>query len=219
MNSKYLTSTSLIAGILLSTQAWSVSLTSAGDYAISGTTFAARPELGGTVIADTLSNFSFSGAGETVSGTIQNRVVREDGTGTLDFYWRIMPTEGEGDIDAFRVIGFDNVTLDADWRIDGLGNVAPTTARYFGPGSGSVNFLFDGPKVGIGDSSNFFFLHTDATNYAMTGQFDLLCASSGCISPLYQTYAPAAVPLPAAAWLFSAGVTGLFGITRRKKVE
>lgn len=215
MNRKHLFFTSFISALLLSTQAWSVALTSTGDYAIAGTTFAARPELGGTVLADTLSNFSFSGAGETISGTIQNRVVRSDLDGTLDFYWRIMPTEGNGDISAFRVIGFDNVTLDADWRIDGLGNVAPTTARYFGPGSGAVNFLFDNQQVGIGDSSYFFFLHTNATNYAMTGQFDLLCADTGCISPIYQTYAPSAVPVPEAAWLFGSGLTGLIALRRR----
>lgn len=207
--------TSMVAGALLSAPAWSVSLTAAGDYAITGTTAAANPQLAGVVLQDTISNFSISGAGESLSGTIQNRVVRSSLDGTLDFYWRITPTEGTGDISAFRVLGFDGYDLNADWRSDGLGNVAPTTARYFGPGSGAVNFLFGKGQVGVGDGSYFFFLDTNATNYSMTGQFDLLCADNGCISQIYPTYAPS-VPVPAAAWLLGSGLMGLVGLRRRQ---
>ena len=186
------------------------------DFAISGTTVAARPELAGVVLEDMISNFSISGAGESFSGTIQNRVVRSV-DGTLDFYWRITPTEGTGDISAFRVGGFSGYALDADWRVDGLGTVAPDVARYFGSTSGDVNFLFGSGEVGIGQSSMFFFLDTAATNYSLTGQFDLLCADTGCISSLYPTFAPSAVPLPAAAWLFGSGLLGLVSIARRAR--
>lgn len=207
--------------LLSSTSAWSVSLTTAGDYAINGTTSAARPELAGTVLEDQISNYSFTGnAGQILEGTIQNRVVRSI-DGTLDFYWRINPTGGNDDITAFRVIGFDGFALDADWRIDGLGSASPDVARYFGPGSGAVNFLFDTDPVGVDasgamDDSVFFFLDTDALYYDQSGQFDLLCADSGCISSIYSTFAPSAVPIPAAAWLFGSGLIGLAGIARRK---
>ena len=187
-----------------------------GDFVINGTTVAARPELAGVVLEDDVSNFTISGAGESFSGQIQNRVVRSV-DGTLDFYWRIMPTYGTGDISAFRVNGFSDFTLDADWRIDGLGTAAPNVARYFGNTAGSVNFLFGTDQVGIGESSMFFFLDTEATYYARTGQFDLLCADTGCISSLYSTFAPSAVPLPAAAWLFGSGLMGLIAISRRTR--
>ena len=52
------------------------------DTPLAGTTSAARPELAGLVLADTDTPFTLDG----VSGYVQNRVVREFGTGTLDFY-------------------------------------------------------------------------------------------------------------------------------------
>lgn len=208
--------------LLASSSAWSVPLTLAGDYAINGTTVADRPELGGVVLEDMISSYSFTGtAGQQLEGNIQNRVVRSV-DGTVDFYWRIMPTGGNDDIEAFRVIGFDGFSLDADWRIDGLGSASPDTARYFGAGSGAVNFLFESDPVGVDvqgaiDDSVFFFLDTDAVNYSLTGQFDLLCADSGCVSESYATFAPSAVPLPAAVWLFTSGLLGLAGIGRLKR--
>lgn len=203
-----------------SVTAWAVTLPEPGgsfvDVALPGTTTAARSELAGTIIEDDLTPFSISGAGETLEGNIQNRVVRSV-DGTLDFYWRILPTSGDGDISAFRVTGFAGLALDADWRSDGLGTAAPDTARYFGSDDGSVNFLFATNEVGVTDeSSRFFFLDTQATAYAMTGQFDLLCAGTGCISTSYPTFAPAAVPVPAAVWLFGSGPLALAGIARRK---
>ncbi len=219
---KKLVTKGLLSGLLLaaSQNSWSVTLTAAGDYAIGGTTAAARPELAGVVLEDLITNYSFTGsAGQTLEGTIQNRVVRSI-DGTIDFYWRITSTGGNDDIDAFRVIGFDGYSLDADWRIDGLGSSAPDVARYFGPGSGAINFLFGQDPVGIDaaggyDSSRFFFLDTDAKYYDFSGQFDLVCADSGCISGQYQTFAPSAVPVPAAVWLMGSGLLGLFGFARR----
>lgn len=189
------------------------------DVDLFGTTAALRPELAGAVLEDLLTPFSISGAGETLSGQIQNRVVRSN-DGTLDFYWRILPGEGRGDIHAFRVTGFAGFALDADWRLDGLGGAAPDIARFFGSDEGNVNFLFNTDEVGIADgSSRFFFLDTEATSYALTGQFDLLCAPSECISSLYETFAPVpseVVPIPSAVWLFGSGLLGLAGIARRR---
>jgi hypothetical protein len=75
------------------------------DTSLGGTTSAARPELAGTVLEDDVQTFSFLG----ITGTVQNRVVREDVSGTLDFYWRIKVDEGvpgvaaPGAISAFRL--------------------------------------------------------------------------------------------------------------------
>lgn len=223
---KKLMSKTVFAGLMLaaSQNSGAVTLTAAGDYAINGTTVAARPELAGVILEDMITNYSFTGtAGQIVEGTIQNRVVRSI-DGTIDFYWRITSTGGNDDIDAFRVIGFDGYNLDADWRIDGLGSAAPDVARYFGPGSGAVNFLFNQDPVGVDstgayDSSRFFFLDTNATAYSLSGQFDLLCADTGCISDLYQTFAPSAVPVPAAVWLMGSGLLGLFGVARRRQAR
>lgn len=211
---------------LISLPAMSVVLTGAGpgftDFALPGTTSALQPDLAGTVIEDLITDFSISGAGETLEGTIQNSVSR-GADGTLTFTWRIRPVSGNGDLSAFRIAGFEGFSLDANWRIDGLGVESPDTARYFGDGTGEVNFLFS-DEVGVGidpirggaSTSVFFFLDTEATHYDMSGAFDLLCADTGCLSQVYSTFAPSAVPVPAAAWLFGSGLLGLIGVARRK---
>jgi hypothetical protein len=178
--------------------AHAVPLPPATDTPLTGTTVAARPELAGVIIEDVLVPYSFTGAGgEAVSGQVQNRVVRSDVDGTLDFYWRIIPDPNSiGSIEALRVGGFGDIALDGDFRLDGLGDVGPNIARNFG--GGFVNFLFD-DAVGPDETSFFFFLDTQATAYALTGSYDLLCAPSGCVSPAFDTFAPAPVPEPSAA--------------------
>jgi len=160
-----------------------------GDTSITGTTVPAQPELAGLVLEDILTPYNFSGAGETVKGVVQSRVVRSSVDGTLDFYWRIIPdASSTGSLTAFRMGGFDDFVYDANWRIDGLGDVAPDIARNFG--GGFVNFLFPDPGVGPTNTSKFFFIDTKATNYAKVGSYDLLCAPNDCISGLFTTFAP-----------------------------
>lgn len=148
------------------------------DTGLGGTTVAVRPELAGLVVADTVQPFDFGALG--ITGSVQSRVVKEDGTGTLDFYWRITvdPNSRDG-VSAFRLddFGYANLT-DADWRIDGLGSAAPYIGRLFNPAglgaNGAINFLFTDPPVQPGDpaentnGSRFFFLHTDALFFAET---------------------------------------------------
>ena len=185
-----------------------------GDTPISGTTAALRPELAGTVLEDVIQPYGFINSTGTLAmfGTVQNRVVRSDVDGTLDFYWRIVPTPNpilnpitqDGEIVAFRVNGFGGDALDGDWRIDGSGNVPPQIARNFG--GGSVNFLFD-PGVRVGEESRFFFLDTTATSYAKVGHYDLLGAPTGSISPLFDTFVP--VPEPVTMSLLASGALAM----------
>jgi len=150
---------------------------------------------------------------------VQNRVVREFGTGTLDFYWRVVvdPASDTGGIRALRLTDFGyGYMTDADWRIDGLGTVGATTGRLFNPVSypqGDMNFLFASTVEGD-ESSSFFFLHTGATAFAETGGFDLLDAGDH-ITGIMGTYAPA-VPEPTPAMLLALGVLTL-GLLRSRR--
>ena len=193
--------------------AHAVLLNPGDNLALPGTTVAAEPQLAGTVLVDELIPFAFG----TISGQVQQRIVRSSLDGTLDFYWRVMsdPNSTAG-IGSFRVGDFVSPEYNANWRSDGLGVHAPDRARRFtGVDASSVNFLFEGGGLLATESSYFFFFDTTATNYAKTAFFDLTGTGVGAISKSFAAYSPSAVPVPAAVWLLGSGLLGLIGVARR----
>ncbi|MGD2074437.1 MAG: VPLPA-CTERM sorting domain-containing protein [Gammaproteobacteria bacterium] len=196
--------------------------------ALPGTTVAANPQLAGTIIIDEAIPFSFSaGSGlGNITGQVQQRIVRSSVDNTLDFYWRVQnhPTSA-GAIGSFRIGDFVSPEYNANWRIDGLGDTAPSDAtRFSGILESFVNFDFDvfstDPADGLlpGQSSYFMFLDTTATNYAKTAKFDVTNMVQNPISGAFAAYSPTVVPVPAAVWLFGSGLLSLVGIARRTNV-
>jgi len=63
-----------------------------GTVPTPGTTVGARPELAGTVIYDNLIPINVVGTGGTTlfAGVLQDRVVKETVSGTLDFYQTLL---------------------------------------------------------------------------------------------------------------------------------
>lgn len=195
-----------------------VLLAEGSTEALTGTSVAAEPNLAGVVLEDEMVNFAYASGGGTVSGSVQLRVVRSVDT-TLDFYWRVFNDENSSNaIGAFRLGDFYTSDYNANYRTDGLGDDAPDTAtRFSGTQSSFVNFIFDG-GLAAGESSNFFFLDTDASSYAKTALFDIASVGTLGISSSFSTFAPTTnVSEPASSLLITAGLMGLY--LRRKKAR
>lgn len=200
-----------------------------GDtVSLPGTTLAAQPFLQGHVLEDELIPFSLAvsqTSSDLITGTVQQRVVREDVSGTLDFYWRITQLS-TGSLGYFRVGKFVTNTFDADYRIDGMGDVGPASLTHFTNGLGGAtdnfgaNFNFvsgTADTLSAGQSSKFMLLHTDATNYAKTAFFDIASTGTYTASTQFAAFAPAPVPELQTYALMLAGLGAVGMVVRRRK--
>lgn len=203
---------------------YAIPLIEGTSVTLPGTTEAAHPYLAGLVLQDQFVSFNVGlpGGGQ-ITGSIQERVVRENTTGTLDFYWRVLSdANSAGNLGYFRIGNFITHSYDADWRIDGSGQVNPNNAYLFGgslSGLGYVNFGFDS-GLPPGESSRFIFLHTDATAYALTANMDVATAGTLQASQLFSTFAPAsAVPDGGSTLMLMGLAMGGFAVVLRRKLD
>jgi hypothetical protein len=188
-----------------------------------GTSVASDPALAGTVIADVTAHwvsaddpmYGFPGA----EGDLQSRVVREDATGTLDFYWRVtvygpsypgyVPTSL--DIAGLSLESFlTGASFDADYLLDSSGDVPPAGVSAH---AGTVFWDFDPSAFGPGSASEWLLLRSNTTTY-YAGAAALLGESS--ITTFSPTLVPPPVPEPGGAALLLAGLAGLVVVRRRR---
>jgi hypothetical protein len=143
--------------------------------ALPGTTAAAQPALAGVVVRDALIPFSVNdGIGHTIfKGTLQDRVVRENGSGTLDFYQTIRADAGftiPAMLQYVNRSSFGGWGVDANFRTDGLGD--PTIKPEFASRSldgKSVFYRFGNDRVDPGDQSLFYMAKTNAKAFDVRG--------------------------------------------------
>jgi hypothetical protein len=158
-----------------------------------GVSLADRPDLIGQVIADLTVPFD---NGLVLQGTIRTQVVREDVSGTLDFYYQL--SRG---IDGYSISGFDNFFTDVDFRTD------------LGRGAAGVGRSADGDKLTFSFVANDgpTFVKTNATEFALTGSFLIFDDNSDPIPATATVFAPVPLPpavLAAPAALALAGLAG-----------
>jgi hypothetical protein len=201
---------------LLSSGAQAVVLTPGVVTPLPGTTVAANPSLAGTIVQDILTPFTMTTTTGTVTGEVQSRVVHAV-DGTYDFYWRVFnDSTSAGDIGFLRTGDISTPTYDANYRIDGLGDLAPVSALLFtSPTPGFINFAFydttssNPTALAPGQSSLFIFLDTDATHYAKTAFVDVASIGTFFDSNEIATFAPSAVPELSTWAMMLAGFAGL----------
>ena len=146
------------------------------------------------------------------------------------------------DVSWAALAGFNASAYRADWRSDGLGSAAPRTAALAADGPifyFSDRHLFaDGESIVVenstlksGGESRFFFLDTDARNYASGATMQLHSELSGPFvgpagvayfssdEPRLTTFAPAPIPEPETWALMLAGLALLVGARRRARAN
>ena len=176
-----------------------VPLTPGNFVNLSGTTSAARPELAGTVLVDTIRPFSVDlGGGNFTTGSIQDTVLREDGTGTLDFSYRIInDVSSSGSIDFVTRTAYTGSSTDVDWRSDGVGTIAPDQASRNAAGDQVLFDFFANNLLFPGEGSRFFFIKTDAIDFDEGGTGELAVTGNvGSNTFTFNTYQPAVPGVP-----------------------
>jgi hypothetical protein len=209
---KLLSSLCMAAAITFSGAAQAVVLIPGVTTSLPGTTAASDPSLAGTVVQDILTPFTMAIPGGVDTGEVQSRVVLAV-DGTYDFYWRVFnDSTSAGPIAFLRTGDISTSSYDANYRIDGLGDVAPQTAFLFvSPTPGFINFAFPGPQgLQPGQSSLFIFLDTNATNYAQTAFVDVATFGTLQASNEISTFGPAPAVPELSTWAML--LVGFFGL-------
>ena len=211
------------------------SLVPGDSIIVTGTTAAARPELGGVVVQDTILSTPNVGVPalpfQFARFEVQNRVVQSSVDDTMVFMPRILfgsnVTSGNLLVDRVEMFGFGNFAIDASYRTDGLGARGPTFASRSADGE-TLDFSFGFPLVinnlvsGPQEESYFFALKSDTTAFENTGRISIFARAQGDNFNTYRfdvgglAVPVAPVPLPASLPLLAFGGL-LLALVRRSR--
>jgi len=199
----------LTATALIQPRAGAAIITVGQSYTPTGTTAAARPELNGTVLADTTvpidDNF---GSAFNFAGSLESKVVRSSATGHLIFEYQLTqstPQPGApGDVaSALLVTNFYGYTTDVDYRTDEGGTVAPSNITRIQENNPTFQTLrWDFGPLANGQTTDKLIVLTNANDYQSLYGGGILMSNGTStvdlsIHPVYQPID--SVPEPTAA--------------------
>gem|GEM_PF-3743648 len=197
-----------LAILLLAEPAAGGPLPPGAELPLSGDSFDNHPEWAGTVMNDTLHDFTVrNGSGEVIlEGRLQDRCVKSNLTGNLVFKpWvrDLSSPSGTGRVVAIVVGGHGGLTIDAEYALAGSGAAPSGVARSAGRGE-EVTILFEPDGVGPPDGSRPVELVTDAPGYSLDGEVVVVAEDGpggerfsttlqGTVAPVW--FDPSAIPV------------------------
>jgi len=198
----------------LSFQANAVPLTTGNTVLTSGATVLNA----GTVLTNEVVVFSgVNGSGGTnFTGTLQLQVVKETGSGSLDFYYQIFNNSSSADAIMRLTAGnYTGFATDVDWTNNAAIGVGSTYADR--TTADTVGFSFVGAPIGRGailpgTNSALLFIKTDATQYTL-GTVSLINNATANVL----AFAP--IPEPSTWALIVLGGAVVFGFVRPWREE
>jgi hypothetical protein len=202
-----------------------------GSYGVAATTAAAEPDLAGSILEDRLQPFTINGSdGGVATGTIQERVVRSNDTGFLHFYSRVIFDTISGFEPGSYVEWLDfnpaatGNPLAVGRRTDGLGTATSSNYDLAGTGQSRFDFnLINLAPANAGFSTQFHYLKSNATNYALNGQLKLSgfefigFNANGISSPWLSTWGPSNGVPEMQSWAMMIAGFGAVGAAMRRR--
>jgi hypothetical protein len=186
----------------------------------------AGTDLAGTILRDELIPFTVPGArGQSIfEGTLQDRVIRLDGGGTLVFAQTVRADRGFDRpviLDFLRRTGFAGHAADAEFTAVG-GDASPE--QVFRSADGDLlHFKFD-DKLFPGEATRLSFVRTGSTAFDLGGDTEIaFIARGGAEGEVHVRTAqpaagggnPVAIPFPPAAVVFPLGAAAALWARRR----
>ncbi len=160
----------LLAATLMPVAVMAVDLPPGGSAPLSGVSGGCGP---GTVIHETSIPFQINSSGGTLlyEGTLRDRIVRLDATGTLAFVRQVRGSNGalNGRVAEVACSGLTSFLTDVDYSTTSVGTVTPDTGWRSNSGS-VVGFQFNESPVYGAQHSKFLHAITEAVEYEEAGK-------------------------------------------------
>jgi hypothetical protein len=161
------------AAVAVCGSALAVPLAPGGQVTLGGTTTLENSWIAGMNQSGTESVFftiTDAQGGPVFQGTFTSQVTRSTALETMRVIYRLRDMQAIGNraVSSVEIAGYSGFLTNVDFSHDSLGDVGPSAASRSASG-GMLNFVFS-PVLVVSQDSHFFWAHTDAVDYALSGQ-------------------------------------------------